>query len=48
MPHRKAGSNFTALVLEVFRFHGCLLAAGDRLTKPLHLSSPTFISFASL
>ena len=39
MPHRKAGSNFTALVLEVFRFHGCLLAAGDRLTKPLHLSS---------
>ena len=39
MPHRKAGSSFTALVLEVFRFHGCLLAAGDRLTKPLHLSS---------
>ncbi len=39
MPHRKAGSSFTALVLEVFRFHGCLLAAGDRLTKALHLSS---------
>ena len=39
MPQRKAGSSFTALVLEVFRFHGCLLAAGDRLTKPLHLSS---------
>jgi DNA-binding MarR family transcriptional regulator len=39
MPHRKAGSSFTALVLEVFRFHGRLLAAGDRLTKPLHLSS---------
>lgn len=28
-----------ALVLEVFRFQGCLLAAGDRLAKPLHLSS---------
>jgi DNA-binding MarR family transcriptional regulator len=39
MPQRKAGSSFTALVLEVFRFHGRLLAAGDRLTKPLHLSS---------
>ena len=39
MPHRKVGSSFTALVLEVFRFHGRLLAAGDRLTKPLHLSS---------
>lgn len=39
MPHTKAGSWFTGLVLEVFRFHGRLLAAGDRLTKPLNLSS---------
>ncbi len=39
MPRTKAGSRFTALVLEVFRFHGRLLAAGDRLTKPLDLSS---------
>jgi hypothetical protein len=39
MPHRKVGSSFTALVLEIFRFHRRLLAAGDRLTKPLHLSS---------
>ena len=39
MRHSKAGKAFTALILETFRFHGKLLAAGDRLTKPLNLSS---------
>ena len=39
MAHTKAGAAFTDLVLEVFRFHGRLLAAGDRLTKPLGLTS---------
>jgi DNA-binding MarR family transcriptional regulator len=39
MPHTKTGKAFTALILEIFRFNGRLLTAGDRLTKPLHLSS---------
>jgi len=39
MHRTKAASRFTTLILEVFRFHGRLLAAGDRLTKPLDLSS---------
>jgi DNA-binding MarR family transcriptional regulator len=39
MPHTEAGKLFTDLILEVFRFNGRLLAAGDRLTKPLNLSS---------
>jgi DNA-binding MarR family transcriptional regulator len=39
MPHTKAGKAFTALVLEVFRLNGQLLAAGDRLTEPVNLSS---------
>ena len=39
MPHTKAGKAFTALILEVFRFNGRLLTAGDRLTKPLNLTS---------
>jgi len=39
MHRTKAADRFTALVLEIFRFHGRLLAAGDRLTKPLDLSS---------
>ena len=30
---------FTQLILETFRFNGQLLAAGDRLTKELNLSS---------
>lgn len=30
---------FTQLILETFRFNGKLLAAGDRLTKELNLSS---------
>jgi DNA-binding MarR family transcriptional regulator len=30
---------FTQLILETFRFNGRLLAAGDRLTKKLGLSS---------
>jgi DNA-binding MarR family transcriptional regulator len=39
MVHSKSGAAFTALVLEIFRFHGRLLAAGDRLGKPLGLTS---------
>jgi DNA-binding MarR family transcriptional regulator len=35
----KAGELFTQLVLATFRFNGCLLAAGDRLAKPLGLTS---------
>ncbi len=39
MPHTKAGKTFTALVLKIFHINGRLLAAGDRLTKPLGLTS---------
>ena len=39
MAHTPAGKTFTDLVLEVFRLNGRLLAAGDRLTKPLALTS---------
>lgn len=39
MPHTRAGAAFTALILETFRSNGLLLAAGDRLTKPLGLTS---------
>jgi DNA-binding MarR family transcriptional regulator len=39
MAHTSAGRTFTALVLELFRLNGRLLAAGDRLTKPLGLTS---------
>lgn len=39
MPHTSAGRAFTALILEAFRFNGRLLAAGDRLAKPLALTS---------
>jgi DNA-binding MarR family transcriptional regulator len=39
MPHTKAGNAFTELILETFRFNGRLLAAGDRLAKPLGLTS---------
>lgn len=39
MPHTKAGKAFTHLILETFRFNGLLLAAGDRLSKPLGLTS---------
>ena len=34
-----SGEAFTRLILEVFRFNGCLLAAGDRLTRDLGLTS---------
>ena len=37
--HTLAGRAFTELILETFRFNGRLLAAGDRLTAPLGLSS---------
>jgi DNA-binding MarR family transcriptional regulator len=37
--HSGAGSALTALVLEVFRLNGRLLAAGDRLTRPVRQSS---------
>jgi len=39
MVHTKAGKAFTELVLESFRFNGRLLAAGDRLAKPMGLTS---------
>jgi DNA-binding MarR family transcriptional regulator len=39
MAHTPVGKTFTDLVLEVFRFNGRLLAAGDRLTKSLRLTS---------
>jgi len=37
--HTRAGRALTELILETFRFNGRLLAAGDRLTTPLGLSS---------
>ncbi len=45
MKHQKqisrtpSGEAFTQLILETFRFNGRLLAAGDRLTKELGLTS---------
>lgn len=39
MAHTPGGKAFTDLVLEVFRLNGRLLAAGDRLAKPLALTS---------
>lgn len=39
MSYTKAGKAFTELILEIFRFNGRLLAAGDRLAKPLDLTS---------
>jgi DNA-binding MarR family transcriptional regulator len=39
LPHSGASAAFTDLVLEVFRFNGRLLHAGDRLAEPLNLSS---------
>ena len=39
MPHTKAAKAFTALIIESFQWNGRLLAAGDRLTKPLGLTS---------
>jgi hypothetical protein len=37
--HRPAGKAATALILEVFRFNGRLLAAGDKLVANLGLTS---------
>jgi DNA-binding MarR family transcriptional regulator len=39
MSHTKAGKAFTKLILETFQFNGRRLAAGDRLAKPLGLTS---------
>ena len=39
MPHTKAAQAFTELILETFRFNGRLLLAGDRLARPLGLTS---------
>lgn len=39
MPHTTAGRAFTELIMETFRFNGRLLSAGDRLTKPVGLTS---------
>ena len=39
MPHTKAGRAFTELIMDTFQLNGRLLAAGDRLTKPVGLTS---------
>lgn len=39
MPHTKAGRAFTNLILATFRLNGRLLLAGDRLARPLVLTS---------
>jgi DNA-binding MarR family transcriptional regulator len=39
MSHTKAAKAFTELILEIFQLNGRLLAEGDRLTKPLGLTS---------
>jgi DNA-binding MarR family transcriptional regulator len=39
MSHTRTGKAFTELILEIFQFNGRLLAAGDRLAKPLGLTS---------
>ena len=39
MPHSRAGKIFTELVLETFRLNGRLLLVGDRLAKPMGLTS---------
>lgn len=38
-PLTAEGAAFTQVLLEVFRLHGLLLEAGDRLTSPLGLTS---------
>jgi DNA-binding MarR family transcriptional regulator len=37
--HTDAGAELTALMLDIFRANGALLAAGDRLVAPLGLTS---------
>jgi DNA-binding MarR family transcriptional regulator len=37
--HTHHGDAFTELVLEIFRINGLILEAGDRMTKPVGLSS---------
>ncbi|MCT8970444.1 MarR family winged helix-turn-helix transcriptional regulator [Microbaculum marinisediminis] len=37
--HTDSGAELTALMLDVFRVNGALLAAGDRLVAPLGLTS---------
>lgn len=39
MSHTRAGKAFTELILQIFQFNGRLLAAGDRLARPLGLTS---------
>jgi|HubBroStandDraft_1064217.scaffolds.fasta_scaffold43307_4 DNA-binding MarR family transcriptional regulator len=39
MHHTKAGRAFTNLIFETFRLNGRLLLAGDRLARPLVLTS---------
>lgn len=39
MKRSKSGTEFTSLLLEVFRFNGALLAAGDHMTGEFGLSS---------
>jgi DNA-binding MarR family transcriptional regulator len=39
MPHTLAGRTLTNLILETFRLNGRLLSAGDRLSKPVGLTS---------
>lgn len=37
--HTKSGAAVTGLVLAIFRLNGCLLAAGDRITGDIGLTS---------
>lgn len=39
MPYTPAGRSYTELVLEVFRWHGRLIAFGDGLSKPFGLTA---------
>lgn len=37
--HSRAGSTLTDLILRTFRLHGALIAAGDRLARPVGLTA---------
>jgi len=48
MTHTKIGSKFTDLILEIFRFNGLLIEAGDKLIGDLGLSSARWQILGSL
>ena len=48
MAHTKTGRLFTELILEVFRFNGILIEAGDKLIKDLGLTSARWQVLGSL